>query len=127
MIIEVGLGLIAACLPSLYGLVESKGLQSIVRSWASALALSDRSHRGRSHRSHDSGPAAEGIASSNMIVNDGRHAKPDQGRTAKATSAKASTDASRDVELGDLRPKHMNDIQPTNTFGTDVESGAELV
>ncbi|KAL8705958.1 MAG: hypothetical protein Q9201_000952 [Fulgogasparrea decipioides] len=41
--IESGLGLCAACLPVQYGLMKSKGVQSIVRSVQSAISLHSRS------------------------------------------------------------------------------------
>ena len=44
--IESGLGLCAACLPVHYGLMKSKGVQSLVRSVQSAISLRSTSPRG---------------------------------------------------------------------------------
>lgn len=114
-IIETGLGLTAACLPTLYGLFRTQALESIVRSVRSIASLgssppgsnrSERSQRSRAARSFQS-----------------NH------RNASATSQAQNlvVKISRDIEMDPLPPAPTNQIRVEKTFtSAEVPAGQSI-
>ena len=104
-IIEAGLGLTAACLPTLYGLFRTKALESIVRSVRSIASLgSSPTESERSQRSH------------------GVSYKRDAGHGSTTSHAEILASKSQDVEMEPL-PK-PDQIRVQKTFESLVEPTA---
>ena len=117
MILEAAFGLCSCCIPSLYGMVASKGLQSIVHSLGSMLSLGGGSNSGE--RDGDTTTHHRGWLSK------GRKRSMGSETAGSAHNAKASTDGtSDDVELNTLPPLppvHDGQAQGTRTYRGDLE------
>ena len=114
--IEAGLALCASCLPAQYGLFQSKGLQSLVRSVRSAVSL--RSLSSRSTQNHQG-----------TTTNLPSKTEDQQSQTSFVTRGESSTESSGsngfkfDVSTPDVPvpqlPEH--DIYVTHGFETTSE------